>query len=114
MNLKRKDTPESRQHWEYAERVTREVEAEIQRTQSLGEPIGRLVYEDGSPLSVQQDELVSEPQRDVQKPACATCGGRGYVINRTEVDGDWFEVSGICDACEGSGEAAPDAQKAGA
>jgi hypothetical protein len=30
-NLKRKDTLESRAHWEYCERVTREVEAEIDR-----------------------------------------------------------------------------------
>lgn len=29
MNLKRKDTPESAAYWDYAERVTREVEAEI-------------------------------------------------------------------------------------
>lgn len=29
MTLKRKDSPESRVQWDYAERVTREVEAEI-------------------------------------------------------------------------------------
>jgi hypothetical protein len=28
-SIKRRDTPESREHWDYAERVTREVEAEI-------------------------------------------------------------------------------------
>jgi hypothetical protein len=31
MDLKRKDTLESRAHWECCERVTREVEAEIER-----------------------------------------------------------------------------------
>lgn len=29
MSLKRRDTPESREHWDHAERVSREVEAEI-------------------------------------------------------------------------------------
>jgi hypothetical protein len=31
MNLKRKDSPESREYWDYAERVAREVEAEIMK-----------------------------------------------------------------------------------
>jgi hypothetical protein len=31
MNLKHRDTPESAAHWDYAERVSREVEAEIVR-----------------------------------------------------------------------------------
>jgi hypothetical protein len=55
MNLKRKDTPESREHWEHAERVTREVEAEIveMRTRSASATVGWLNSE--GPLSTTPD-----------------------------------------------------------
>jgi hypothetical protein len=39
MNLKRKDTPESREHWDYAERTAREVEAEIVRERDRANPL---------------------------------------------------------------------------
>lgn len=44
MNLKRKDTPESREHWDYAERVTREVKAEIatERARTSGVTLQRI------------------------------------------------------------------------
>lgn len=45
MNIKCKDTPESRAHWDHAERVMREVEAEI-----LAERARRLTIDYGATM----------------------------------------------------------------
>jgi hypothetical protein len=59
MTIQRKDTPESRDHWEYAERVTREVEAEIvkMRMRSASETVGWLNSEGPLSTSPRVDDL---------------------------------------------------------
>jgi hypothetical protein len=69
--LKRRDTPESREHWEYADRVARQVEAEIRAERARADRIS---------LGRDSARYVLIHLQNSVDHACSRCVGDGELV----------------------------------